>query len=130
MKKKVVEKRNQLSNTARRHGWVGCYFLMQTIPTDAKIPIIEKGIIVERKKVYEKVKRFSFLKDIKNNQVSWITDVLNCIEKLNKKEFELKELYHYKKDFAVLHPNNSHIEEKIRQQLQILRDKGIIQFMG
>lgn len=28
------------------------------------------------------------------------------------------------------YPENHHIREKIRQQLQLLRDKGIIEFVG
>ncbi|HHD16183.1 MAG TPA: restriction endonuclease, partial [Euryarchaeota archaeon] len=28
------------------------------------------------------------------------------------------------------HPNNRHIKAKIRQQLQILRDENIIEFIG
>ena len=28
------------------------------------------------------------------------------------------------------HPDNHHIKDKIRQQLQMLRDNGIIEFIG
>jgi len=31
---------------------------------------------------------------------------------------------------AKLHPKNKHIPDKIRQQLQVLRDHGIIEFLG
>ncbi|MGI0085759.1 MAG: DpnI domain-containing protein, partial [Nitrososphaerales archaeon] len=27
-------------------------------------------------------------------------------------------------------PNNAHIRDKIRQQLQVLRDMGLIEFLG
>jgi type II restriction enzyme len=29
-----------------------------------------------------------------------------------------------------LHRNNSHVRDKIRQQLQVLRDMGILEFLG
>jgi type II restriction enzyme len=31
---------------------------------------------------------------------------------------------------AKLHPNNAHVRDKIRQQLQILRDIGLLDFLG
>ena len=31
---------------------------------------------------------------------------------------------------ARLHPMNKHIRPKIRQQLQVLRDHGIVEFLG
>jgi type II restriction enzyme len=31
---------------------------------------------------------------------------------------------------AKLHPNNTHVRDKIRQQLQILRDLGLLDFLG
>ena len=61
---------------------------------------------------------------------TWTSDVLYCVQNLNKKEFSLSDIYSYKDYLAKLHPNNCHIKDKIRQQLQILRDKGIIRFEG
>ena len=46
-----------------------------------------------------------------------------CIEKLNKKEFHLKELNIFLDELILKHPENNNIEPKIRQQLQFLRDK-------
>jgi len=31
---------------------------------------------------------------------------------------------------ARLHPENRHVRDKIRQQLQVLRDKGLVEFLG
>ncbi len=31
---------------------------------------------------------------------------------------------------AIKHPDNYHVEDKIRQQLQMLRDNEIIEFIG
>jgi type II restriction enzyme len=45
------------------------------------------------------------------------------IEKLNKKQFHLKELNIFLYELAIKYPENKNIEAKIRQQLQFLRDK-------
>jgi type II restriction enzyme len=39
-------------------------------------------------------------------------------------------VYQFEKQLAAKHPENNHIKDKIRQQLQMLRDKGIIGFNG
>ncbi len=55
---------------------------------------------------------------------------MNCIDELNKQIFTLSEIYDFEKVLAVKHLNNKHIKDKIRQQLQFLRDKGYIEFLG
>jgi len=49
---------------------------------------------------------------------------------MDKEEFTLSELYSYREELARLHPKNRNIEAKIRQQLQLLRDRGVIEFLG
>lgn len=53
---------------------------------------------------------------------------MNCIDSLNKKEFSLQEVYNFESDLMVIHPENKHIKDKIRQQLQFLRDKNYLKF--
>lgn len=40
------------------------------------------------------------------------------------------DVYAYSSDLMKKHPWNSNINAKIRQQLQVLRDKGFIEFAG
>jgi type II restriction enzyme len=56
--------------------------------------------------------------------------VLNVLRKLGKKEFALAEVYAAEQGLARLHPANRHVRDKIRQQLQVLRDLGFVQFLG
>jgi type II restriction enzyme len=42
----------------------------------------------------------------------------------------LNDVYAYENRLAVLHPDNKHVRAKIRQQLQVLRDNGILEFVG
>lgn len=39
-------------------------------------------------------------------------------------------LYAFETTLALQYPNNHFIKDKIRQQLQFLRDKGMIEFLG
>jgi type II restriction enzyme len=48
----------------------------------------------------------------------------------DKPEFELAEIYESEEKLAKLHPANRHVRDKIRQQLQVLRDIGILEFRG
>ena len=48
---------------------------------------------------------------------------MKCIDTIAKKEFTLQEMYGFKDDLQEKYPNNTFIKDKIRQQLQILRDK-------
>ena len=52
---------------------------------------------------------------------------MKCIERLPEK-FDLKQMYAFERQLAVQFPENNHIKDKIRQQLQILRDQNVIEF--
>jgi type II restriction enzyme len=60
----------------------------------------------------------------------WILDVMNCVDRLGKKEFTLDEVYAFESLLRQKYPNNKHIRDKIRQQLQLLRDKGYLEFVS
>ena len=49
---------------------------------------------------------------------------------IENKDFTLDQMYRFEKLLAEKHQDNHHVKEKIRQQLQILRNNGIIEFMG
>jgi len=52
------------------------------------------------------------------------------VKNLHKDFFTLDDVYACADFLQNRHPNNSHIQDKIRQQLQFLRDKGLIEFKG
>ena len=54
---------------------------------------------------------------------------MKIIDKLWKSEFKLDELYKFENELKYLHPNNNHIKDKIRQQLQFLRNKWYLEFL-
>jgi type II restriction enzyme len=60
----------------------------------------------------------------------WTMDVLNILRALEKRDFLLAEVYRHAHELRELHPRNRHVEPKIRQQLQRLRDLGFLEFLG
>lgn len=127
----IIEKRKALSDATRRAGWIGSNILFSKIPQSGKIFYIENGREIPKDKVLEKWQRTAFLKEVKKIESrGWILDIMNCIEDLGKKEFSLAEIYKYENDLKKIYPDNKHIKDKIRQQLQFLRDRGYIKFVS
>lgn len=126
----IIEKRKPLGPNAVRKGWVGCNFLIGRIPQEARINFVFDGKAIPRTVVRE---RYSVLKPLKKFTVEkrgWTLDVLNGIRSLGKKEFSLADAYTLERELQKLHPDNRHVREKIRQQLQELRDIEILKFLG
>ena len=57
-------------------------------------------------------------------------DVLNCINKIPLHIFSLEDMYSFELELQNKHPEIHNVKPKIRQQLQLLRDKGFIEFLG
>jgi type II restriction enzyme len=55
---------------------------------------------------------------------------MKCVEDIGKTEFDLSEVYAFETRLSGLYPMNQHVRQKIRQQLQVLRDCGFIEFLG
>jgi len=127
----IIEQRKPLAKTARRAGWIGSNILFSKIPKAGQIFYIENGKEISKSDVLEKWQKTAFLKQItKSNAKGWILDIMNCIDNLNKREFTLTEIYSFENALRVVHPDNKNIKPKIRQQLQFLRDKGYLEFVG
>ena len=52
------------------------------------------------------------------------------MNKISSQSFTLDEMYQFENILRIKHPQNKNIKPKIRQQLQFLRDKGFIEFLG
>ncbi len=126
----IIIKRKPLSTNAKRAGWVGCNIDISKVPESGRIFIVKNSKIIEKEKVHIKLKRTNFLKSKSLEARGWILDVLNCVEEIKKQSFTLDELYAFENKLKTKYPNNKHIKDKIRQQLQLLRDKGLIKFNG
>lgn len=130
MSQSIIERRRPLSQHARRRGWVGSNILLGNLPTDARIQIVEDRYEVPKATVRDSWNLFSFLREQSVYSRSWLADVLACVRQLDKETFTLANIYTFDRQLAKLHPRNKHIRPKIRQQLQVLRDYGIVEFLG
>jgi len=127
----VIEKRKPLAVTARRAGWVGCNILLDQIPDAGKIHYIRNGSELSHDSVLEAWRRTTFLSMLTSIESrGWTLDVLGCIEKIAQAEFSLDEMYRFENELSKRHPNNNFVKDKIRQQLQVLRDQGYLEFVA
>lgn len=126
----AIEKRNPLGPHARRAGWVGCNILLHSIPSDARISIVKDRKFVLANTVREQYLRVLPFERLTPEKRGWTLDVLNVLRKLGKTEFALADVYAAEHNLTRLHPANRHVRDKIRQQLQVLRDLGFVQFLG
>jgi type II restriction enzyme len=76
------------------------------------------------------INRLCPLEKLQVEKRGWTLDVLQVVQSLGKLEFTLADVYAHAAALARLHPNNAHIRDKIRQQLQVLRDLGLLTFLG
>lgn len=124
----IIEKRKPLAKTARRAGWIGCNIDLTKVPESGRIFLVKDSQLIEPKRVLSKWSETAFLKQKKGESKGWILDIMNCVDKIDNNTFTLSEVYAFEDELKQKHPNNSFIKDKIRQQLQVLRDKGIIHF--
>lgn len=127
----IIEKRRPLSPNARRAGWTGCNILLENIPQTGKIFFVRNGQAESKSKVIAEWQKTLFLREEKEIQAKgWLLDVMSCIERFGNRKFTLGEVYAFENSFTKKHPDNKHIKDKIRQQLQILRDRGYLKFIN
>ncbi len=126
----AVERRNPLGPKARRAGWVGCNIVLGNIPPDARIRVVASGVASSATEVRRQYARLRPLSKLKLEKRGWTLDVLNAVRSLGKQDFSLPEVYALEGSLARLHPSNRHVRDKIRQQLQVLREVGFLEFLG
>lgn len=85
---RIIEKRKPLSPNARRAGWVGCNILLGEIPEEGRIKIIKNRIIQNKDSICDKVNKTKFISNISLFSRGWLLDVMNCVNKINRQEFE------------------------------------------
>jgi type II restriction enzyme len=122
----AIEARKPLAAHARRAGWVGCNIVLKNIPPDARIKLVSDGVPAPPHLVRENFQRLKPLEEIGVEERGWTLDVLRLVRSLGKAEFSNNDVYAFAPQLEALHPNNRHVRDKIRQQLQVLRDRGFL----
>jgi hypothetical protein len=134
---------------------VGCNFDLHRIPIEARIVVVRRiassrrrsgvapdsdlrnekdgdrrdacpTLIVPPSEVRERFKHVKPLKELSVKERGWTLDVLNGVRSLGKREFTDTDAYTLASQLEQLHPDNRHVRDKIRQQLQVLRDAKLL----
>jgi type II restriction enzyme len=123
-----IQKRRALGPTARRAGWVGCNIILPKIALEGRIPLVTAGNAHSRLASRAAFARLQFLSRMPPKRRGWAASLLNLLRQLPSSRFSLSDAYLFETHLAALHPGNNNVRPKIRQQLQVLRDAGIIEF--
>ncbi|MBN1870007.1 MAG: restriction endonuclease [Candidatus Omnitrophica bacterium] len=126
----MIERRRPLSAGARRAGWTGCNILLNRVPQAGRIFIVRDNMATPHQEVLGAWKQTLFLRGESLQMKGWILSILKCIDSIQKPEFRLDEMYAFENDLKQEYPNNRHIKDKIRQQMQYLRNYGYLEFLG
>ncbi len=118
--------RKPLASTARRAGWVGCRIDLSRIAPQARVNVVQSGVVKDQSAVADSYARLKPLQSIKVSQRGWAMAVLNGIQSLGLKRFTTQDAYQLQAIMERIFPGNRNIRPKIRQQLQVLRDMGLL----
>ncbi len=125
----IIIKRNQ--GIKDRPSYIMCSIDLTRIPKSGKIFYIKNKKIESKEKVLKNWSKTLFLRKSKKAELKgWILDIMKCIDRLEKNEFTIDEMYSFENLLSQKYTNNKHIKDKIRQQLQFLRDKNYLKFTG
>lgn len=130
----VIQERPPLRSTARRHGWIGSNILLRAMPQDARVSVVLGEQALPPQEVRKAWSQFAFLGTAENAKGGWGADTLICVREMQQTtgsdEFSLQDFYRaFGGRLGALHPENRNVQAKIRQQLQVLRDNQVLQFL-
>ena len=126
----IIQERKPLASTARRAGWVGCNILIGEVPDAGKIYLVRDREQAPKSLVLEQWRATLFLKDQAGAARGWLIEVMKCVDAVGQDRFSLEDVYNQEDRLKLLYPGNNNVRPKIRQQLQVLRDRGYLEFVG
>ncbi len=124
----LIEKRKPLSAKAKRAGWVGCNIRLDRLPPEGEIVIVENRNTRNPAQVREHFRNLTPFGNLSLGQRGWTSLTLSMARRISSRSFTLQQIYDFEREFAEVYPDNANIRPKIRQQLQVLRDLGMIKF--
>lgn len=127
---RIIQERPPLAPSARRAGWIGSNILLSEIPQSGKIFIVKDGKPQPRAAVMDQWHTNSFLASTPLDARGWLLEVMRTVEGLGKHAFDISDDYADEARLSAMYPGNRHVREKIRQQLQVLRDHGYLEFVS
>lgn len=125
----MIEPRNKLTDTAKRAGWQGCRIALNMIPSFGRIAYIKNNKEVDKKIIEYKLEKTSAFKKSNLKNKNWKLEILSIVDSIPETIFSANDLYEFIPMLEQKHPNNHHIDARIRETLQHLRDEGYIKFL-
>ena len=124
----VVRKRRKphIRPRSGQEYWM-CDLDLTVIPPDGKIVIVDTSGVrpeTETRREFHESKRFA---EIPVSRRGWTALVLATVRKMGKAEFTTDDIRAYEEAMHAVYPQNSHVREKVRQQLQILTSLGYLE---
>lgn len=93
-----------------------------------RIPLITGGLHIPKGEVLDRWRSTLFLRDASLNARGWLLAVMRAVEAIGKPEFTIHDVYAHEAALSALYPGNNNVRPKIRQQLQVLRDRAWLAF--
>lgn len=126
----AIQPRKPLAATAQRAGWIGCNIVLPAIAVQGQIPLVLEGLSCIKSESREAFARLEKLSALSTVNRTWAATILRLASQLTSADFSLQDMYKFESELQLLFPANRHIRPKIRQQLQVLRNAGVLTFLG
>lgn len=107
-----------------------CDLDLSMVPSDGKVVLVSDGRAqdrIEARKNFQASGRFTQLAVAKRG---WAALVLSAVRQIGLTHFALVDVYKFESTMLAAYPGNCHVREKMRQQMQVLRDLGYVEFLG
>lgn len=124
----IIEAKRPTHPKGRSHPWIGCNILIGEVPAAGRIDLVRGGRPVPKDEVRAAWAATQFLRDEGARRRGWLLEVMKAVEAVGRPEFTLAEVYAQEGRLAALYPGNNNVRPKIRQQLQVLRNRGWLAF--
>jgi type II restriction enzyme len=126
----VVRKRDKPHRRPKtgKEYWM-CNLNLSVIPPDGKIMVVDEGEARPHALARREFRESMRFQEVPLRERGWASLVLAKVRQIGKTEFTLADVYAYEEAMHAVYPDNSHVRPKIRQQLQVLRDLGYLEFL-
>ena len=109
--------------------------MLGQLPAESRVSVVYDGVARNPTDVRRDWRKFEFLGSDARASGGWGAQTLNCVKTIHAESgtriFTLQDFYsRFEAELIALNPDNHNIRAKIRQQLQVLRDGGVITFLG
>ena len=103
---------------------------MARVAEAGRIFILRDGVPEPKDEVLAKWRQTLFLRREGIEARGWLIEVMKAVEMIRRPEFDLDDVYAFERHLSTIYPGNNNVRPKIRQQLQVLRDNGYLDFVS